>query len=52
MFLENFSIRATLTFGIFCFPVFQENELGEMRPVYIKAKEKTAHVTKRLETKK
>lgn len=31
---------------------FQENDLGDMRPKYIKAKEKTAHVTQRLETKK
>lgn len=31
---------------------FQENDLGDMRPKYFKAKEKTAHVTQRLETKK
>ncbi|XP_028405600.1 structural maintenance of chromosomes protein 1A-like [Dendronephthya gigantea] len=30
----------------------KENELGELRPIYIKAKENTTHVTQRLETKR
>lgn len=39
-------------FYLFLWYTFQENDLGDMRPKYIKAKEKTAHVTQRLETKK
>ena len=38
-------------FIILCI-IYQEIELGKKRPLFIKAKEATSHVTKRLEATK